>query len=186
MQSENSDFLNLDNFKKKAIVSFFLKLAVLSSIWYFAYNIFLRPARLIDRPLTNFLTVCSVKSINFLTAANPPLGWKEQPTMAFIINEKGQKIFGIMDVCNGLDLIFIYISILILLPFSARRKWVFSSLGAIFLIIANVGRICCLFFISKYYHPAFDISHHYLFTAMMYMLIFYGWLLFIKTKPLQP
>jgi exosortase/archaeosortase family protein len=135
----------------------------------------------------NFLTINSTKSINFLNNSTSQIYfWRENESMAFIVNKEGQKVFGVMDVCNGLDLIFIYVSIIVLLPFSVKRKILFSLLGAVVLTFANVFRITCLFFISKYYHPAFDISHHYLFTALMYILIFYGWLLFIKTKPMQP
>lgn len=186
METEKTDFSASTKLSKKPIVYFFVKLLLLTSIWFFVYTLLLRPKRIVDRPLTNFLTINATKSINFLNNSTSQLFWRENEAMAFITNSEGQKVFGVMDVCNGLDLIFIYVSIIVLLPFSIKRKILFSIFGTVVLTFANIFRITCLFFISRYYHPAFDISHHYLFTALMYILIFYGWLLFIKTKPMQP
>jgi exosortase/archaeosortase family protein len=165
---------------------FFIKLAILGTLWFFAYHLTLKPARVIDRPLTNFLAATVTKGINILSPNNPEIIWQETATSCTNLMQNGKKVFGIWDVCNGIDLMYIYVGIIILLPYSARRKLVFSVVGVVAIILANIIRIGALYFIYVYHRTAFDFSHHYLFTILMYMLIFYGWLLYTKKGFLKP
>jgi len=148
------------------------------------YSLLLVPGRLIDKPVTDIITVAVVKCINILSPNSTPVSWRaDQITIGrnfLVLNNS--RVFGIYDVCNGIDLMFIYISILVLLPYPAKRKIIFSIAGIIIIILANIIRVCALYFIYVYQNNAFDFSHHYLFTILMYVLIFYGWMLFIKKK----
>jgi len=160
---------------------FFLKLFALFSIWFVVYALILRPPRIIDRPLTNFITSTVTSCINILSPSTVPVSWIDLPEEGRAhITQNGQKVFGVFDVCNGIDLMFIYVGIIVLLPYPLKRKIIFSIGGVIAIIIANIIRVTALYFINVYMHNAFDFSHHYLFTILMYILIFYGWLLFIK------
>lgn len=169
---------------KKAIVRFFIRLSVLFTVWFFVYALFLGPARVIDKPVTNIITIAVVKCVNFLSPSTAPVSWAKDATIAgrnfLTVNNK--EVFGIWDVCNGVDLMFIYISIIVLLPYPAKRKIIFSIGGIVAIILGNIIRVCSLYFIYVYQKSAFDFSHHYLFTILMYVLIFYGWLLFVKKK----
>lgn len=178
-----SEIAQNKKFNNKAIVKFFIKLLILVSVWFVVYALILRPPRIIDRPITNFITACVTKAIN-LSSVDEKLTWREDfknGERNFLIKE-GKDIFGIYDVCNGIDLMFIYIGIIALLPSSLKRKIIFSLTGIIVIVLANIIRVYSLYFIYFYYKPAFDISHHYIFTIFIYILIFYGWLLFVKTK----
>lgn len=165
----------------KRIIRFFIKLFVLFSLWFICYNVLLKPSRVLDRPLTNFITSSVVKCINILSPSTPVLSWQQDPVRncAYIV-QNGYAVFDIFDVCNGIDLMFIYAGILMLLPYPVKQKIIFSIGGIIAIIIANIIRIFSLYFIYVYHRSVFDFSHHYLFTILMYVLIFYGWLLFIK------
>jgi exosortase/archaeosortase family protein len=165
----------------KRIVHFFINLFILFSIWFVVYALILRPPRVIDRPLTNFITSTVTSCINILSPSTVPVSWIDLPVEGRAhITQNGQKVFGVYDVCNGIDLMFIYVGIIVLLPYSLKRKIIFSIGGVVVIIIANIIRVTALYFINVYQHSAFDFSHHYLFTILMYILIFYGWLLFIK------
>jgi exosortase/archaeosortase family protein len=168
--------------KNKNILRFFLKLLALVSAWFVFYALILKPGRIIDRPVTNFVTTAAVFVINTVSPHTPPLSWQEEPVHKdknYLIKERRQ-VLGIHDACNGIDLMFIYIGIIILLPYSAKRKFIFSMGGIVAIILANIIRVCLLYYIYKYHSAAFEFSHHYVFTILMYVLIFYGWLLFIK------
>lgn len=170
-------------YKNRNILSFFIKLLILVSLWFFLYSLVLRPPRILDRPLTNFITSVVTKSIN-ITEGDDNIRWKEdfENGGRNYLLKGGQKIFGIYDVCNGIDLMFIFIGIIVLLPSTIKRKLVFSLAGIVAIIIANIIRVYALYFIYFYYRPAFEISHHYIFTLLIYALIFYGWLLFVNYK----
>jgi exosortase/archaeosortase family protein len=163
----------------KKVTFFFIKLFVLFSLWFICYSLLLVPGRKIDRPLTNFITAGVTKSINLLS--NEQVGWIQNPERPCThLTKNGVAIFDIFDVCNGIDLMFIYIGVLFLLPYPIKRKLLFSVVGVVAIILLNIVRICALYFIYIYQRSAFDFSHHYLFTLLMYVLIFYGWWLFVK------
>jgi exosortase/archaeosortase family protein len=169
---------------KKLVLQFFIRLSVLFTLWFFVYGLFLRPARVIDKPVTNIITISVVKCINFLSPSTAPVSWAADPNKngRNFLTVNNKEVFGIWDVCNGVDLMFIYISIIALLPYPAKRKIIFSIGGIVAIILGNIIRVCSLYFIYVYQKSAFDFSHHYLFTILMYVLIFYGWLIFIKKK----
>jgi exosortase/archaeosortase family protein len=179
------DKLKLDSSRSgfnKQILFFFIKLFILVSVWFFVYGIILNPGRIIDKPITDFIAASSAKCLNLLSPGSDPITSISDPQYAgSMLVQSGKKVFGVMDICNGIDLMFIYAGIIVLLPFSAKRKFVFCIGGIIAIILANVIRITSLYLIYfKYSKDAFDFSHHYLFTLLMYVLIFYGWILFIK------
>ena len=130
---------------------------------------------------TNFITILVVKCVNFFSPSTPAISWfAETKRSCSQLVQNGSPVFGIFDVCNGIDLMFIYVGIIMLLPYSFKRKLIFSIGGVLAIIFANVIRISALYFIYVYQRSAFNFSHHYLFTLLMYVLIFYGWMLFIK------
>lgn len=165
----------------KQILRFFIKLFILVTVWFFSYNVFLRPHRVIDKPLTNFIASAVTSCINILTHPADIITWKalNDKTGAILV-QNGKKVFGIWDVCNGIDLMFIYAGVLALLPYPAKRKIFFTLAGIAAITLANILRVFFLYVIYKNYPQAFDFSHHYLFTILLYLLIFCGWILFIK------
>jgi exosortase/archaeosortase family protein len=183
---------NLKIFEKKGkynkrVLSFFLNLTLVGTIWFFCYHLLLKPTRLIDKPLTHFLTESVAGVINIIT---PSSGSQitayasNHKACSYLVKDK-LAVFSIWDVCNGIDLMYIYIAIIILLPFSAKRKLFFSLAGILAIILANIVRITSLYYIYVHFRTAFDFSHHYVFTILMYLLIFYGWLLFTKKQHLN-
>ncbi len=174
---------------KKIIVKFFIKLSVLFSIWFFSYTLFIGPSLIIDQPLTDFISMSVVKCINFLSPSPTPVVWGVS-TISYgdYLMQNNERLLNVGHKCNGIDLMFTYISIIVLLPYPnpLKRKILFCIGGIVAITLANVVRICALYYIHVYQKSAFDLSHHYLFTILMYVLIFYGWLLFVKNKQPQP
>jgi exosortase/archaeosortase family protein len=163
----------------KKVAFFFIKLLALFTTWFICYTLLLAPGRVIDRPLTNFITKGVTNSINFLS--NEQVGWVQDPEKPCThLIKNGVAVFDIYDVCNGIDLMFIYAGVLFLLPYSLKRKIIFSIGGIVAIVLLNIVRIGALYFIYVHQRSAFDFSHHYLFTLIMYVLIFYGWWLFVK------
>lgn len=170
---------------RKPVIQFFISLFLICSVWFFVYVLLLRPDRIIDRPLTNFISFCSAKLINWVSpAGSPETFWTADSGFfrAAVLVQNGKKVFGIWDVCNGIDLMFIYSAVIILLPNSVGRKLMFLLSGNILFVFANILRIVSLYFIFRIKPDLFDFSHHYFFTLLMYAFIFIGWILFIKNR----
>lgn len=183
MNPVNKEFRIKSLLSGNNMTSFFIRLLLLVSLWFVVYHIILKPQRVIDRPLTNFISMSVSKVINILTP-NEQIAWKDdsQNARRAYLTKNGSDFFGIYDVCNGIDLMFIYVGIIGLLPYPLKRKLAFSLAGIAIIILANIVRVTSLYYIFVYRNSAFDFSHHYVFTILMYILIFYGWVLFIKTK----
>lgn len=185
MKLKNARFYSSLPENKKLIVSFFIKLSLLFSIWFFSYTLFIGPSLIIDQPLTDFITMSVVKLVNFITPSDKPLSW-DVSTISYgdYLWQDGKRILNVGHKCNGIDLMFTYISIIVLLPYPNpfKRKLLFCIGGIVAITLANIIRISALYYIHTHQKAAFDFSHHYLFTILMYVLIFYGWLLFIKNK----
>lgn len=168
---------------KKAIAWFFFRLALLFVTWHFIYGQFLFPTSVIDSPLANLITSSVAKCINILSSSIDPVTWAMNPVKHHnYLVQNNKMVFSIDYSCLGINLMFTYVSIIVLLPYPVMRKVIFSIGGIIAIIIANIIRISALYFIYIYQKTSFDFSHHYLFTLLMDIVIFYGWLLFIKKK----
>jgi exosortase/archaeosortase family protein len=178
--SENATVKKGKTLFDKQIAGFFIRLFILFSAWFVCYNLILKPSRIIDRPLTNFLTGSVVKIINTFPSKTVTT-WHQDPerNCSYMV-QNNRVIFDVFDVCNGIDLMFIYVGIIMLLPYQLKRKIIFSIGGVLAIILFNIIRITSLYYIYIYQNAAFDFSHHYLFTLLMYMLIVCGWLIFIK------
>lgn len=168
---------------KKAIIRFFVALSLLFTAWLCLNFFVLKPTRFIDRPLTNLITIASMKMINLFSPPGSAFSWAENADkMGSHIIQHNKTVFGVGDMCNGTDLMFTYVSVIVLLPYSLKRKIAFSIGGILVIFMANIIRITALYFIFIHVNKFFDFNHHYLFTLLMDLLIFYGWLLFIKQK----
>ena len=168
---------------KKAVAWFFFRLALLFITWHFIYGQFLFPTGVIDSPLANLITSSVTKCVNILSPGIEPITWATNPYKHHnYLVQNNKMVFSIDYSCLGINLMFTYVSIIVLLPYPAMRKIIFSIGGIIAIIIANIIRITALYFIFIYHKTSFDFNHHYLFTLLIDILIFYGWLLFIKKK----
>ena len=114
----------------KKVSTFFIRLFLVFSLWFVCYTMLLRPGRLIDRPLTNLLTSAVTKLINVVGPSSTPIGWMEnQVRPCTHLTKDNVAIFDIFDVCNGIDLMFIYLGVLFLLPYPLKRKIVYGIGG---------------------------------------------------------
>jgi exosortase/archaeosortase family protein len=166
---------------RNPIIAFFVKLIALAVVWQSCYNLFLKPIRVPDNWLTNIVTAGSGLWIKLFMAPSHNITWTINNPGSFI-QDNGRMILSIYDVCNGLDIIVIYLAFIILLPSTFRRKLIFSVAGIAVIVLSNIIRCVSLYWIYVHYHSSFDFNHHYVFTILMYLVIFGGWLLFIKKQ----
>jgi hypothetical protein len=117
MQIEKSNTDILRTIFSNPLKSFVLRLILIVICWLVFYTILLKPSRIIDKPLTNFLTKTVVTTINAVSPQTPPLGWVDDvEAKCAYFTQNNKKIFGVFDYCNGIDLIFIYITNILFVP----------------------------------------------------------------------
>ncbi len=167
----------------RQIKLFLLKLVIFIVSWEALYVFVLKPLRVPDKFLTTQLTKAVTFCLNL--SASGVHTWKpEEGKASCLIQKEGRTVLVIFDDCNGFDLFIIYLAFIILLPYPLKRKLLFSFVGLLAIFVGNVVRCIGLYGLYAHYRAMFEFNHHYVFTIVMYLIIFYGWVLYTK-KPLQ-
>lgn len=169
------------------VKSFLCKALVLFIVWKALYLSILLPSRVLDRPITDVVGVSTTKTLNFFSrpsdytvrpAANTKFDGTKEDVMA--ISRGRERVLSIADACNGLEVMVLYAGLIICLPAGWRRKSAYILTGMVFIEILNVIRCAGLVLVYERYPAYLDFSHHYLFTFVVYALIFWLWYLFSK------
>ncbi len=183
MIGEKFNFFGQDERLKKAMKRFFLSLVALIILWQLLYNFVLKPLGEPDKFLTTTVASGAVVCINAFVPVTTPviMGSYYEGAGGLQLLQNNKVVFVIGDICNGLDLIVIYWGLIFILPFySFKRKMVFGISGAIAILLANVIRVTLLYWLYFYHRPMFELNHKYIFTLLLYLMIFYGWILFTR------
>jgi exosortase/archaeosortase family protein len=97
-----------------------------------------------------------------------------------IINIDKAKIIGIADPCNALDIYVLYIAFLLCFKGMWKRKATFILLGVPYIFLLNIVRCAVIAWLNINYRGWVEISHHYIFTSALYLLVFHLWVLYTK------
>jgi exosortase family protein XrtF len=95
------------------------------------------------------------------------------------ISSPERSVLSVYEGCNGLNVFIIFFSFL--LAYGKPRKaliW-FIPLGAVVIHVFNLARIGLLYHVTLYYPDLTYFTHKYLFTAIIYGVIFLLWLLWV-------
>lgn len=184
------NFKSLKNDIPKPIRLFLGKAFLLFIVWKIIYNIFLYDSRYLDHPLTTNVADVSVYVLNNLGDMSgftsvrkidkyPFQGTKAEYEISAIYHHDNV-ILHIANVCNGLELMVLYVGFIICMPALFWRKIKYIILGLITLHLINIIRCVGLIYLREYYHQYFDFAHHYLFNAMVYTGTLLIWMLFSR------
>ena len=157
-------------------ISFFI-------IWKLLYLFFLKPNHFIDHQLTTSLGKCVYWVFKNLSPSfQSAIEFVHTDVVFSIIrNGKRSNVLLIADACNALELMILYLGFLAAstLPFLKQIHYWYSGIILIFFI--NLVRCLFLIYISIYSPTFFVLAHHYIFTSIVYLLIFLIWRRYIKT-----
>jgi exosortase/archaeosortase family protein len=158
---------------------FFIKALLLLLIWELSFQLYLKPHRTIDLPLTAITTATTVGFLR-LFYEKQSLSWEngEEGTAYILLN--GQRTIGIADTCNGLELFILYVGFIICIPTSFKRAAIFITLGIVVIFILNILRCSGMFWFNLHRKEWFDFAHHYAFKIIVYAAIFGGWVWYCR------
>jgi exosortase/archaeosortase family protein len=106
-------------------------------------------------------------------------------TQSSRIDRNGEKVILISWPCNGLELMALYGWFIIAFPAATKRKLLFMVSGLLLIHFLNLLRCAALVFIALYWDVAFNFAHHYLFTTLVYGVVFFLWMLFADRSILR-
>lgn len=158
--------------------------------WKIIYGVFLYDSKVIDHPLTIHIGDASVHLLNSMSSMSGYTSIREIKNSTYDgevttqeaskIYHNGKAIVYIIDRCNGLELIVLYIGFIVCMPSNFWRKVRYIILGVIVLDITNILRCAGLIYLQEYFLAYFEFIHLYLLKASMYTITFLIWMLFSR------
>lgn len=82
--------------------------------------------------------------------------------------------------CNALDLMALFLGILVLLPGKSLLKLGYGMMGILTIHFLNLLRVITLILLLHSSPELLEFNHTYTFTIVMYVLIFLGWVFWVK------
>jgi exosortase/archaeosortase family protein len=172
------------------VKSFLWKALLFFLIWELGYNIYLLPNRVIDKPLCTFVGNGTASFINFIKGSN--LAYCK--TVSEYVSNEGDlyladraivflgpnRLIGIADPCNGLNLLVLFIGFIVVYPSKVYLKLIYSAVGILAIMFLNIARCAGLGLIHNSYPSLTDFAHHYAFKIITYLAIFLMWYWFVK------
>lgn len=155
---------------------FVLKAVVFFVSWQLLYHFLLQPYRVPDSFLTDITGIATEKlyALFYNNVGFHSDGYK----VLILIN--GQKVVGIADPCNAFEIYILYIAFLVCYPANVKRRLRYILVGLPILFMFNIVRAAAITWLNIYKKGWVDFSHHYLFTSIMYFIVFLLWLRFTK------
>jgi exosortase/archaeosortase family protein len=157
---------------------FFGRGLILLVAWKLLYLLLLEPLQFPDEPLTRLIVFSTTKTLSIF-----------QPGVFFagheIFTYNGRKIIGILNPCNGLEVMVLYSGFIIAMPTlvkSFKRKLLFILAGITGIIILNIIRCTTLSLIAFQYPQIFEFSHKYLFNLLVYSSMILAWSYYCNNK----
>lgn len=95
------------------------------------------------------------------------------------IKADGRNVVSVYEGCNGINVMIVFLAFLF--AFGGRRKvlWWFLPVGLLTIHFFNLGRIAMLVLVARYQPEAFYFLHKYMFTAVLYLVVFMLWFLWV-------
>jgi exosortase/archaeosortase family protein len=159
------------------IKKFLFKALVLFVIWQLSYHFVFGPSHVPDRQLNNLTGYATAQFLKLFVSDVDAI-YKADKS---IITISGRPVIGIANPCNAFDIYALYVGFLLCYPSSAKRKTVFTLCGLPAIFLMNVLRCGGITWLNLHLRSWVDFSHHYVFTTILYVIIFYFWILFTKS-----
>ncbi len=158
---------------------FLLKFAGVYVLGNLVYGLYIHSYYPLVDPITSFISSNTVSLLNFLEYDVTPVPDAHAPYVALLVGER--TTISVFEGCNGVNVFIIYLAFI--LAFSGKRKdfYTFFFIGAITIHIANLARILLLFFVSENLQDYFYFMHKFVFTGVIYIVVFYMWYLWVRT-----
>ena len=99
--------------------------------------------------------------------------------VAYIV-DGNKRVLDIFEGCNGLNVMIVFLAFLVGWGKMPRKYWWFPVAGILFIHLCNLARVCGLFWVALNYRESFYFMHKYLFTGILFVIVFLMWLLWVR------
>lgn len=168
--------INFTEFKPTVV--FIAKFVALYFVLNLGYGFYVESYKNKPDAATVSVTHQSSKIISLIGWKTETMNIPKKPTTSIVFNGNG--IVSVYEGCNGINVAIIFLSFLFAFgPYNKALAW-FAPVGLVVIHLTNLGRIIGLFFVVIYMPSAVYFSHKYLFTAVIYAVVFTLWLVWLR------
>ena len=153
--------------KNRLVKRFFIIAVILFVSWQLVYYLWIKPQGSLDRALTSLV----VKG----TELGMKLFDENSEAIDNIIYINNTPAIRIEPVCNGLELMVLYISFFLCIPGRLKFKIIYVLGGIAIIFVLNTIRQMLLAYNYIYFNSTFEFNHKYTFIAVIYFAVFLLW-----------
>jgi exosortase family protein XrtF len=164
---------NLMRHKEK--IQMVLLAFLLVGLWHFGYENYLAKnvsESGLDWNFNRMLTWQTAAWFSLIGYEAKVITFKIYPHLMYL---DGAPIISVDTPCNGIPMLYLFASFILIYPGPLKRKLVFIPIGLLAIHSINVIRIILLSYISIYSSDYFYFNHKYLFQIIVYGLIISMW-----------
>ncbi len=163
---------------QRAILFFLLKFIGLYIVLNTIYGLWIERYDPMPDPLTRIVTD---QTAALLSLAEDNITVGEAVNSPFVpIRQDNKTVVSVFEGCNSLNVMIVFISFLVAYTGTLKKSLIFGGVGIALIYLFNLFRVGLLFFIAKYYPNNLYFFHKYLFTGLLYALVFFLWYFWVK------
>jgi len=162
---------------QKTIILFLVKFIGLYIVLNTIYGFWIDSYSPLPDPLTKIVTHQTVAMISLMeegVTVAEALGSPNVP-----VRQDGKTVVSVFEGCNSLNVIFVFLSFIVAFTGSPKKTVIYGIIGVALIYLLNLLRVGLLFFTAKYYPGNLYFFHKYLFTALLYVLVFFLWYIWV-------
>lgn len=157
---------------EKPIARFLVKALGFFVTWYIIYEMWILPDGRVDEWI----------SLNIVGISAGVIDWLGYDIYVVnrIVGIMGYSGVEVIDGCNGISAIGLFLGFIIAYPGDWRARLSFSLMGIAIIYLVNLCRIIFLVITKVEWPGLFEITHDYSTTTIFYLVIFILWVIWVN------
>lgn len=95
--------------------------------------------------------------------------------IVLLMNETEGTVLNVYEGCNGLNVMIVFVAFLVAFGGPLKKMAWFIPAGLLIIHVFNLLRIGLLYYVATHFEQYFYFFHKYLFTAILYAVVFGLW-----------
>jgi len=134
--------------------------------------------------ITKSVTVQTVKLLNLLDPSISTEVNQNEPTV--FIKKGTSTVINVFEGCNGINVMIVFVAFLIAFGGPKKKLIWFLLFGLLIIHLTNLVRLCLLYYVAQHYEHYFYYVHKYFFTAILYLIVFALWVIWVVKFNIKP
>jgi exosortase family protein XrtF len=158
--------------RHRDVFAFFGKMGAVYLVWFGLYDLWLAPDGRLDAFLAERLAAVSGGVLS--------VAGFETEVAGRIMRLAGAPGIKVVDGCNGLSVLGLFVGFVVAYPGSVARRMWFIPLGVLVIYVVNVGRLVTLAATQVHWPAGFDFLHDQAITTFLYVVVFGLWVVWVR------